>query len=592
MNQEILTVRKTAIKLGLATLVATGAGAVDSHASDLDSSPPISGDHSLFLGEIPNALTSLEHSLFNYQEQEIVPTVTAVPNSMNINIRTEPSPTSEIVGSPSSEGIRDFTLYGFISPEQTGDGHTWYYTRVNGVNSFVQDGVVTINTSETIPTLPNLSEAFRIASEMNVLDTNGIIIEESTGAEYIRLEILNGFINQIRESGFPEETLNEGVLSVFDTGIENNWYVFRQEQQIENNEPGSVFTVLVNETNERNGTIDTMFLPQVQTALDLEQLGLPSDVDFRPTRNEGVLRINSTVQINIENLLNGTPFEESLILQEERESTGITIRPGEVDLSSLVETHPDAPNYSIWGAIGFSGQFADNSVLEQISNTIAPDMFDNPAPLTLSGGTEINETQLGSAIGYVNFMGSPYAVVACVVYNESISEPDSVQNQYHSFLPLFCKAENNAVNVYVKQVFGTPNPGASDQQWFMAANLTDEGYQLLQQSTADNPLNFADMTDMIFRISFNQGEALIMDRLENAVERYNGSIVLMMLELGGDNVTGIVTTRALAEGTLMPGANEAGFIPRIRTDDNAILLGNLSQDYLNERGYIVTGQPY
>lgn len=577
-------IRKNTAKVAIAgTVGLIGAKEAQAYPYD-DLSPVPTGEHTIVLSKAPAPTISLEQFLPKYQEQETTPTATAIPNSFGINIRTQPSPNSEIVGTPSSEGISSFTLYGFIPPEHSGDGHIWYYSRVNGQNVFVQDGVVTLSTTEG-GSLPDLSEALQLAQEMNVLDSRDNIIEDKNGLDVIPLEMFNAFVQQLDLNNFPEETLS--TLSVFDTGLDSGWLVFKQGEQAGNNEAGSVFTVSVN-----NQEIETVFLPPLQTSADLEALGLPNDVNLRPTREEGVLQINDTISVEIEKLHDGTSLVESLIIREERASTGITIRPGEVDFANMVETHQDAPNFSVLGAVGIRGEFLDDSVLEQISSIITPDMFDNPAPIILSGGTEINESQLGSAIGYVNFMGSNYAVVACVVYSESISEPESVENQYFDYLPLFFRAENDAVNVYVIQTNGRPDPISTHGQWFMAANLTEDGYELLQQSTSDNPLDFADVTDMFFRISRGQREALIIDKLEDAEEGYNGSIVLTMIELDGDSITGIAVNRALAEGTIMPGANENGFIPREHTNDNIMLLGNLSQDYLNEHEYSVTGQEY
>lgn len=71
MKETLLkNVQKNTARVAVASAVGLGIGVRETQASHPDFSPVPSSEHTLILNEIPNALTSLEHSFFNYQEQE------------------------------------------------------------------------------------------------------------------------------------------------------------------------------------------------------------------------------------------------------------------------------------------------------------------------------------------------------------------------------------------------------------------------------------------------------------------------------------------------------------------------------------------
>lgn len=246
------------------------------------------------------------------QELPITPTVTAEATRPDVNVRTGPSISASSIGKVADVygGDKKITISGFV-PE---GANNWYYDPTT--NGFIRNDVLNIlpDASGQIPQLPNLQRAYEIARQMKQYNS-----ENSALTEISNLATFNTLIDLLDFNGFPEGTAESLSLLGSSKGDNKQTDVFIQTQTLEENPEKSLF--LVQRTQEG---ITPIFIPY--TGVDgvqqiLEQLGQPTDVDFRYNQGKIQLINNQTSRvfgyINIDQYLNTFDLAGAIVLGEE-----------------------------------------------------------------------------------------------------------------------------------------------------------------------------------------------------------------------------------------------------------------------------------
>jgi hypothetical protein len=445
--------------------------------------------------------------------------------------------------------------------------------------------VVTLNTALENTSLPDLSEALQLAQGMNVLDMNGDVIPQRNGLDNMRLDVLNAFINSLKARGFPKETLNDGVLSAFETEINSNWHILLQNQQAGNNEPGFIFII---HTNDVEGIITTDFLPPTQISNTLLSLGLHHEVTVRPTENPGLIWLNENVLFNLELFFSGVSFEESIIPLTVTETLPTELT--EVDGAYIVDgyripippTPEDAPNVRVWGLQGLYGE----PMLEHYNDVVFPlttEMMENIPPIILEGGLVIDQW---GTLGYIDNYGHKTALIIGAMFPNCFdSDPVWAMRGCPIYIPI---ADHEGTNIIVTQAYNQSDPyDPSAQRQLRMITLNPESYSDLQGSRFDNPVPSSLVYDLVFPVTPIQqllaAESLVPDQGMRV-------IINLRLDTPPQDPTSVYPLSVALERPI-PGVDDRGLLLNLNAT-NFDFVGDYSQELFDRLQFPVTGQEY